>query len=127
MSGSCRDPGDVVTTMRTIGVAIAIPEPHGGDLQRYRESYGDPLAAAIPTHVTLLPPTPLHASDFSEVEEHLRKVAQIVVDAARIGVPLDDRDANGRHAWEPLRPALAEPPGVLETGLVHAGYLRRAR
>lgn len=64
-----------MTTVRTIGVAIAIPEPHGGDLQSYRESYGDPLAAAIPTHVTLLPPTPLHASDFSEVEEHLRKVA----------------------------------------------------
>jgi 2'-5' RNA ligase len=64
-----------VTAVRTIGVAIAIPEPHGGDLQSYRESYGDPLAAAIPTHVTLLPPTPLHASDFSDVEEHLRKVA----------------------------------------------------
>ncbi len=64
-----------MTTTRTIGVAIAIPEPHGGDLQRYRESYGDPLAAAIPTHVTLLPPTPVLASDLSEVEEHLRKVA----------------------------------------------------
>lgn len=62
-------------TARTIGVAVAIPEPHGADLQAYRESYGDPLARAIPTHVTLLPPTLVHDSDLSDVEEHLRKVA----------------------------------------------------
>lgn len=62
-------------SLRTIGVAIAIPEPHGTDLQAYRESYGDPLARAIPTHVTLLPPTPVHDSDLPPIEEHLRKVA----------------------------------------------------
>ena len=56
-------------------MAVAIPEPHGRDLQAHRESYGDPLAAAIPTHVTLLPPTGVHASDLPDVEEHLRKVA----------------------------------------------------
>jgi 2'-5' RNA ligase len=60
---------------RVIGVAIAIPDPHGADLQRYRESYGDPLATAIPTHVTLLPPTAVNERDLSQVEEHLRKVA----------------------------------------------------
>jgi 2'-5' RNA ligase len=60
---------------RTIGVAIAIPEPHGSRLQEYRTSYGDPLANAIPTHVTLLPPTQIHQSDLPEIEEHLRKVA----------------------------------------------------
>lgn len=64
-----------MTATRIIGVAIAIPEPHAAALQSCRESYGDPLAAAIPTHVTLLPPTPLHDSDLSDVEEHLRKVA----------------------------------------------------
>jgi len=62
-------------TTRTIGVAIAIPEPHGNALQSYREAYGDPLASAIPTHVTLLPPTPVHDGDLPDVEEHLRKVA----------------------------------------------------
>ncbi|MGZ4633418.1 MAG: 2'-5' RNA ligase family protein [Actinomycetes bacterium] len=60
---------------RTIGVAIAIPEPHGSELQRFRESYGDPLAKAIPTHITLLPPTDVRDQDLPEIEEHLRKVA----------------------------------------------------
>ncbi|MGH8969678.1 MAG: 2'-5' RNA ligase family protein [Actinomycetes bacterium] len=64
------------TAPRTVGVAIAIPEPHGSDLQAYRESYGDPLATAIPTHVTLLPPTQVHDADLPAVEEHLRKVAK---------------------------------------------------
>lgn len=60
---------------RTIGVAIAIPEPHGAELQAYRESYGDPLARAIPSHVTLLPPTTVHDDELPAIEEHLRKVA----------------------------------------------------
>ena len=45
----------------TIGVALPIPEPHGSELQAYREFFGDPLAASIPTHITLLPPTPVPA------------------------------------------------------------------
>lgn len=61
---------------RVIGVAMAIPEPHGSELQHYRESYGDPLAHAIPTHVTLLPPTSVHARDLPQIEEHLRLTAQ---------------------------------------------------
>ncbi|MGH8866587.1 MAG: 2'-5' RNA ligase family protein [Actinomycetes bacterium] len=65
-------PGD---GLRTIGVAIAIPEPYGGDLQRWRESFRDPLAQAIPTHVTLLPPTEVTAADLPGIEEHLRRVA----------------------------------------------------
>jgi len=61
---------------RTIGVAMAIPEPHGTLLQRYRESYGDPMAFSIPTHVTLLPPLKVHESDLPAIEEHLRLLAQ---------------------------------------------------
>jgi 2'-5' RNA ligase len=61
--------------VRTIGVAIPIPEPYGGDLQRRRQSFGDPLAAAIPTHITLLPPTDLDAASIPAVEEHLRAIA----------------------------------------------------
>lgn len=61
--------------VRTVGVAIAIPEPYASVLQRARSSYGDPLADAIPTHVTLLPPTPVLDADLPVVEEHLRKVA----------------------------------------------------
>ncbi|GMA88236.1 phosphoesterase [Angustibacter aerolatus] len=44
---------------RTIGVAVPVPEPWGERLREHRASFGDPLAASIPTHVTLLPPTPV--------------------------------------------------------------------
>jgi 2'-5' RNA ligase len=60
---------------RTIGVAVAIPEPYGSELQRHRESFGDALASSIPTHITLLPPMPVPGGDFERIEEHLRKVA----------------------------------------------------
>jgi 2'-5' RNA ligase len=69
------DRGPAGRATRTIGVAIAIPEPHGSRLQAVRASYGDPLATAIPTHVTLLPPTQIHESDLPMIEQHLRKVA----------------------------------------------------
>ena len=61
---------------RTIGVAVAIPEPYGGELQRVRLGYGDELAGAIPTHITLLPPTEVDAEDLDSIEKHLRTVAE---------------------------------------------------
>jgi 2'-5' RNA ligase len=61
--------------LRTIGVAVAIPEPYGSELQSWRERFGDPLAEAIPTHVTLLPPTEVAEEQLPEIEEHLRAVA----------------------------------------------------
>jgi 2'-5' RNA ligase len=61
---------------RTIGVAIPIPEPWGSELQARREKYGDPLAHAIPTHVTLLPPTELAADTLIAVDYHLRWIAE---------------------------------------------------
>jgi 2'-5' RNA ligase len=60
--------------VRTIGVAIAIPEPWGGELRDHRASFGDPLARSIPTHVTLVPPTEIDV-DLSVVEDHLDQVA----------------------------------------------------
>jgi 2'-5' RNA ligase len=65
-----------VRNAHTIGVALPIPEPYGSELQAHRESFGDPLAASIPTHITLLPPTPVPADELDLVEEHLRKVAE---------------------------------------------------
>jgi len=61
--------------MTRIGVAIAVPEPYGDQLQRYRASFGDPNADAIPTHITLMPPTSLHDADSADLEGHLAKVA----------------------------------------------------
>ena len=65
----------MVRLMSSIGVAIQVPEPYGSELQRYRASFGDPLADAIPTHVTLLPPTSVAEDDLPDLEGHLEKVA----------------------------------------------------
>ena len=59
--------------MPTIGVAVAIPEPWATQLQDYRTSVGDTMAATIPTHITLVPPTEL--DDRAEVDAHLADVA----------------------------------------------------
>ncbi|MEU1533322.1 2'-5' RNA ligase family protein [Streptomyces fagopyri] len=59
----------------TIGVSIAVPEPHGSLLQERRAGFGDPAACGIPTHVTLLPPTEVDASALPAVEAHLLEVA----------------------------------------------------
>ena len=74
MTATSSAPG--IPAIRTIGVAIAIPEPYGSQLQAVRDSYGDPLASSIPTHITVLPPTEVAAGDFEAIEGHLRKVAE---------------------------------------------------
>ena len=58
-----------------IGVAIPIPEPWGQELTDLRKRFGDPLAAAIPAHVTLLPPTTVDDSVLDEAQQHLGNVA----------------------------------------------------
>ena len=62
---------------RTVGVAIAIPEPFGAQLQARRASFGDPHAGSIPTHITLLPPTELANAETQGVDvgAHLSRVA----------------------------------------------------
>jgi 2'-5' RNA ligase len=61
---------------RTIGVAVAIPEPYGPELQRRRASFGDPLAASIPTHITLVPPTRVPVAELDDIRRHLRVAAE---------------------------------------------------
>lgn len=69
---------DPRTTVRTIGVAIAVPEPWGSQLQELRAGYGDRLAWTIPTHITLLPPTQVPEARLAEVDGHLADVASYV-------------------------------------------------
>ncbi|MDT4936473.1 MAG: hypothetical protein QOG80_144 [Pseudonocardiales bacterium] len=59
----------------TLGVAIAIPEPHATVLTNWRRRVGDPAADLIWPHVTLLPPTPVRADAMDEIHEHLRNTA----------------------------------------------------
>lgn len=60
--------------MTRIGVAIPVPEPWAAQLQRHRVSFGDPQATAIPTHLTLVPPTDV-CGDLADVHAHLERVA----------------------------------------------------
>ncbi|MEU8765175.1 2'-5' RNA ligase family protein [Streptomyces sp. NPDC048659] len=59
----------------TLGVSIAVPEPHGSRLQERRASFGDPAAHGIPTHVTLLPPTEVAEERLPEIAAHLAGIA----------------------------------------------------
>lgn len=61
--------------MRTIGVAIPVPDPWSGELQRFREDIGDPMASHIPPHITLVPPVDLDPGVALDVHEHLATAA----------------------------------------------------
>lgn len=65
--------GRRVVAENCVGVVIAIPDPIAGELERWRASFGDPLAAIVPPHITLVTTTP--ASDWVSTIEHVRQVA----------------------------------------------------
>ena len=58
-----------------IGVALAIPDPWGAEIEGWRESFGDPQASSIPAHITLLPPTRISESQIPDVRVHLNHAA----------------------------------------------------
>ncbi|MFE5893698.1 2'-5' RNA ligase family protein [Streptomyces sp. NPDC002285] len=82
----------------TIGVSIAVPEPHGSLLQERRAGFGDAAAHGIPTHVTLLPPTEVDASLLPAIEAHL-------VEVAAAGRPFPMR-LSGTGTFRPLSPVV---------------------
>ncbi|MEV4559338.1 2'-5' RNA ligase family protein [Kitasatospora sp. NPDC049285] len=69
--------GDDLDEAVTIGVSIHVPEPYGSQVQDARAGHGDPQARAIPTHVTLLPPTEAGTGRLPEIDRHLRAVAAL--------------------------------------------------
>jgi 2'-5' RNA ligase len=82
----------------TIGVSIAVPEPHGSQLQELRAGFGDAAAHGIPTHVTLLPPTEVEAAALPAIEAHLAEVA-----AAGRAFPMK---LSGTGTFRPLSPVV---------------------
>jgi len=60
----------------TVGVAVAVPEPHAEELRERRRGFGDPLADAVPAHVTLLPPTALPVTRVDDVVAHLERAGR---------------------------------------------------
>ena len=61
--------------MPKIGVSLAVPEPWGSRLQAFRVANGDSQGAAIPTHITLVPPVDVDAGQLPGIEQHLDGVA----------------------------------------------------
>jgi 2'-5' RNA ligase len=82
----------------TIGVSIAVPEPYGRLLQERRAGFGDPAAYAIPTHVTLLPPTEVDSADLPALRRHL---AQVAADGRPFVMRL-----HGTDTFRPLSPVV---------------------
>lgn len=72
-TGSLPAPADA--SMTRVGVAVDIPEPWGSLLTRRRAEAGDPQAAYVPAHLTLLGPTEIARSSLPAVEKHLAEVA----------------------------------------------------
>ena len=59
----------------TLGVSVAIPQPHATVLANWRRRVGDPNAELVWPHVTLLPPTPVRPDVLDEVDAHLAAAA----------------------------------------------------
>ncbi|HEX4978312.1 MAG TPA: 2'-5' RNA ligase family protein [Nocardioides sp.] len=66
----------MTTQGTTIGVAIAVPDPWGAQLQDYRTALGDTSATGIPTHITLMPPFEAGPEDLAKIEAHLEDTAR---------------------------------------------------
>lgn len=68
-------PGSLLPGTRLTGVAVEVPEPFRTTLYNMRVACGDPMAALIPPHVTLLPPTRVTEEEWQEVASHLASAA----------------------------------------------------
>ncbi|MGL4175806.1 MAG: 2'-5' RNA ligase family protein [Dermatophilaceae bacterium] len=84
--------------MSVHGVAVTIPEPWGSELQQARKQFGDPMADAIPPHVTLLPPTSLEPDLVGEFYRHLESVAA--------SMPVFDVVLAGTGTFRPVSPVV---------------------
>lgn len=103
-----------------VGVALPIPPPWGQHLQDLRVGYGEERARHIPTHVTLMPPTPVEAEQIEELRAHLADVAaaqapyEVVLRGTGTFRPVSDvvyiQVAQGVSRCEQLERAVREGP-----------------
>ncbi len=98
--------------MPVVGVAIPVPEPYGSQLREARASFGDPLAATVPSHVTLIPPTPVPDG---EVDCFAGRLAQAAAELARYPLRL-----RGTGTFRPVSPVVfvAVSEGISGTELL---------
>lgn len=65
--------GRARTDGMSIGVILGFPPEIAEELQRWRASFGDPMAGVIPAHITLVTTTP--TKDWEGTLSHVREVA----------------------------------------------------
>ena len=58
----------------SVGVILGFPAEIAEELQRWRASFGDPLADVVPAHITLVTTTP--TQDWDATRRHVREVAR---------------------------------------------------
>lgn len=58
-----------------VGITVTVPAPYAGVLTAARHASGDPEAALIAPHVTLVGPALVSVRDLPAVDEHLERVA----------------------------------------------------
>lgn len=58
----------------SVGVILGFPPAIAEELQRWRASFGDPMAGVIPAHITLVTTTP--TLDWETTRQHVREVAR---------------------------------------------------
>ncbi|MBT2565526.1 2'-5' RNA ligase family protein [Arthrobacter sp. ISL-85] len=58
----------------SVGVILGFPDEIADELQRWRASFGDPLAGVVPAHITLVTTTP--TQDWEATRRHVREVAR---------------------------------------------------
>jgi 2'-5' RNA ligase len=100
-----------------IGVAIAVPEPYGSQLQQARAGFGDPLADTVPSHVTLAPPLDVDDSALDDVRDRLHGAA-VMVSPFRM-------ELRGTGSFRPVSPVVfvAVSQGISETEIL-ASHVR---
>ncbi|MET1034007.1 MAG: 2'-5' RNA ligase family protein [Arthrobacter sp.] len=82
--------------MNCVGIVIRLPESLSRELERWRASFGDPLAAVVPPHITLV--TGTDTDDWEGALEHVRTVA-------RRGRPFSLR-LRGTGTFRPVTPVV---------------------
>lgn len=58
-----------------LGVTLPVPEPWAARIRLVRSDAGDPLALAVPPHITLLPPTLIELDALGAAVAHVRAIA----------------------------------------------------
>ena len=106
-------------TSLTMGVAIAVPEPHGTLLREMRAEFGDQLARTVPSHITLLPPLEVDDRELDEIRARLDKAAG--------AVPSFKVRLQGTGTFRPISPVVYVKvnAGYVATAVL-AGQLRQA-